>query len=774
MSRRRPKRRKEDESSPEPNQSKFLEPSLPKPRSSRPTVTSPKVSASQDIDVSTISALNKSPKQSASQSLTQNGNQRNPDEPDRDLNEYQQGEELYIPDDPLQEFTLPSNFFVPKQDKNLGVGKLGEPRLIIHHITNENFKSYAGIVILGPFHQNFTSIIGPNGSGKSNVIDSMLFVFGFSSKKIRLQNLPGLIHNSDAVKGKRPTSATVTIHFQTIIDDINFPGEKFTTVPNSQFTISRTCFKDGGSVYKVDSKKAKQKDVKNRLKAEGIDLDHNRFLILQGEVEQISLMKPKAVKEHDEGMLEYLEDIIGTERYKEPIDKLKIHTETLSNLRSDKLERVAALEKQVDALRGARNEAAEYLRQINEVTIIKHKKCQLDLQQSLHDLKINSEKYEEQKEIYHKMQEGQQADKTQLKDAEKQAKSATKAFDKVEKLLADIQNKQKSLAKEEQEITFENNSSKKTLEKNEKEISSLNKKLKKLETEPEKLKEKIESLEEEKIELKNDEEEAIKNYTAKTSELAAKTDEIKNERAEYEKVQLEQKEIVNKVTREMKKYQEELKLITKNFDSIKGSYDKAINDMEKLRNEQNSQQNTESLEENIQNLDIELKELTNDVQEINKEIANKNFNHQIDQLDYKLKEKMEALELHNSSQNNLSGNRLTDFFNKMMQEGQLRGGEFYGRLGDLGAIDKEYDVAISTAAGALDKYVVDNTETAESCINLLKGRGLISIFYDLFCNYFKYNKRAIHPLRTSRSHLSHSNSSSLYNSLLFTRHIKLI
>ena len=28
--------------------------------------------------------------------------------------------------------------------------------------------------------------------------------------------------------------------------------------------------------------------------AKGIDLEHNRFLILQGEVEQISLMKPKA------------------------------------------------------------------------------------------------------------------------------------------------------------------------------------------------------------------------------------------------------------------------------------------------------------------------------------------------------------------------------------------------------------------------------------------------------------------------------------------------
>ncbi len=35
----------------------------------------------------------------------------------------------------------------------------------------------------------------------------------------------------------------------------------------------------------------------------------------QGEVEQISMMKPKAVGPHEGGLLEYLEDIIGTERY---------------------------------------------------------------------------------------------------------------------------------------------------------------------------------------------------------------------------------------------------------------------------------------------------------------------------------------------------------------------------------------------------------------------------------------------------------------------------
>ena len=52
----------------------------------------------------------------------------------------------------------------------------------------------------------------------------------------------------------------------------------------------------------------------------GIDLEHNRFLILQGEVEQISMMKPRGEKDGDEGMLEYLEDIIGTGHFAEPTE----------------------------------------------------------------------------------------------------------------------------------------------------------------------------------------------------------------------------------------------------------------------------------------------------------------------------------------------------------------------------------------------------------------------------------------------------------------------
>lgn len=60
-------------------------------------------------------------------------------------------------------------------------------------------------------------------------------------------------------------------------------------------------------------------------------------LTMQGEVEQIALMKPKAQSEHDEGMLEFLEDIIGTNVFKEPIEELSKKVEQLGEVRGEKV-----------------------------------------------------------------------------------------------------------------------------------------------------------------------------------------------------------------------------------------------------------------------------------------------------------------------------------------------------------------------------------------------------------------------------------------------------
>ena len=86
---------------------------------------------------------------------------------------------------------------------------------MILNVEVNNFKSYYGKASIGPFHKSFTSIIGPNGSGKSNLIDSLLFVFGFRASKIRSAKVANLIHKS---AGREPDSCTVTIHFQRIVD----------------------------------------------------------------------------------------------------------------------------------------------------------------------------------------------------------------------------------------------------------------------------------------------------------------------------------------------------------------------------------------------------------------------------------------------------------------------------------------------------------------------------------------------------------------------------
>lgn len=52
------------------------------------------------------------------------------------------------------------------------------------------------------------------------------------------------------------------------------------------------------------------------------------------------MMKPKGQNENDDGMLEFLEDIIGSNRFKEPIEILAKRVETLNELRGEKVQMI--------------------------------------------------------------------------------------------------------------------------------------------------------------------------------------------------------------------------------------------------------------------------------------------------------------------------------------------------------------------------------------------------------------------------------------------------
>lgn len=143
--------------------------------------------------------------------------------------------------------------------------------------------------------QSFSAIVGPNGSGKSNTIDALLFVFGYRASKMRQGKLSELIHNSADFPDLDECS--VEVHFREIIDLVRLlqvsyalfylnaskqPGpNKFKVVPGSTLVVTRTAYRNNSSKYTINGKSSSYKEVQTLLKGRGIDLDHNRFLILQ-------------------------------------------------------------------------------------------------------------------------------------------------------------------------------------------------------------------------------------------------------------------------------------------------------------------------------------------------------------------------------------------------------------------------------------------------------------------------------------------------------------
>ena len=214
----------------------------------------------------------------------------------------------------------------------------------------ENFKSYGGERVIGPFHKSFSAVVGPNGSGKSNVIDALLFVFGKRAAQLRLKRVSELIHHSSSNTAERPSQAKVSVFFHEIIDTGDGDDE-YEIVPNSEVVLSRVARRDNTSVYQWNGSTKPMSEIAKYLQRKGVDLQHNRFLILQGEVEQISLMPPKAKDENSsEGLLEYLEDMIGSNQFVPATEEAATKVEECNVQRQEALGRLQAVSREKEGL----------------------------------------------------------------------------------------------------------------------------------------------------------------------------------------------------------------------------------------------------------------------------------------------------------------------------------------------------------------------------------------------------------------------------------------
>ncbi|XP_065911796.1 structural maintenance of chromosomes protein 4-like isoform X2 [Dysidea avara] len=496
---------------------------------------------------------------------------------------------------------------------------------------------------------------------------------------------------------------------------IQQPDDGYEVVPDSQFVVSRTAYKDNNSVYHLNGKKVLFREVATLLRGCGIDLDHNRFLILQGEVEHIAMLKPKAQTEHEDGMLEFLEDIIGSSQYKEPIEQLAKQVEELNDQRGEKLNRVKSTEKEKDELEEAKKEAEEFLAMKTDVAKKQHTLYQRYIYEcSKHEARSKEKK----EEIDGKLKElnSTLADcKGSLNKKLEQHKKGLKAHDKLVTKKDECKTAMASCEQRDIKGRQALKNCKANLKKTQKNLEKEREKLKELEGLPDKHRveieehtQKIKSLEAEKIK----EEEILSQILAN---LRSSTKDLQKEKEEYEGKLIPLKQAASDSASKLTEAKTELDIYEEQCNGAMRKLQEAKAGLKKINEDQ--ERNKRELAKMQEAVTDKKKLLVKTEKDLKTAAGTESkLSVQLRSTRSQVEEAKSALQSHKSR------GRVLDSLMKQREQGSITG--IHGRLGDLGTIDEKYDVAISTACPGLDDIVVDTMETAVKCVEFLKKHDL--------------------------------------------------
>ena len=609
-----------------------------------------------------------------------------------------------------------------------------KPRMVITYLVLTNFKSYAGRQEVGPFHASFSSVVGPNGSGKSNVIDSLLFVFGFRASKMRQGKISALIHNSAAFPNL--DHCEVEVHFQEVLDSDNGSSGQNNgngnnvcraeggvagaaagpeVIPDSKLVVSRKAFKNNASKYYINGKESNFTTVTTLLRDRGVDLDHKRFLILQGEVESIAQMKPKAPNEHEDGLLEYLEDIVGTSKYKTPIEESATETEALNEVCMERSSRVQHVEKEKNSLEEKKNAALAYIRDENELAMKQSALYQINIESCNDNLQITQEtasKLQEELDDELRKHEGSEEG---IKQLQKQYKASAKEYETLEKqtqaFLKEIAKLDKETVKFEEKKKFLGNKQKKL----EKSLQASSFAIAEAQNSARQCADDIERNTAQIAELEGDFGREEAELARIRDGLKGKTQGLSDAIAVKQKTLEPWKEKINEKQSAIAVAQSELEILRERENAgatavadveakIAGYEDSKATKAAELAQ---CKQQKKSLEREMSRVNKEMEDLVAQEPKIRSKASSAR---------QKADEARASL-----SATQTQGNVLTGLM-RLKESGRIDG--FHGRLGDLGAIDEEYDVAISTACPALNNLVVDSVDVGQKCIDYLRKNGL--------------------------------------------------
>ncbi|KAI4119888.1 MAG: hypothetical protein LQ345_000146 [Seirophora villosa] len=600
-------------------------------------------------------------------------------------------------------------------------------RTVIQYLVLTNFKSYAGRQEVGPFHASFSSVVGPNGSGKSNVIDSLLFVFGFRASKMRQGKISALIHNSAAFPDL--DHCEVEVHFQEVMDLVSAskvvdvdaalttiqPGGKHEVVPDSTLVVSRRAFKSNASKYYINGQESNFTTVTTLLKDRGVDLDHKRFLILQGEVESIAQMKPKAANEHDDGLLEYLEDIIGTSKYKTPIEESATEVDTLNEVCTEKSSRVQHVEKEKNSLEDKKNKALAYIKDENELAFKQSALYQVYIDECDDNLKVTEEAIGQMQEQLNAELSRHQGNEDGIKSLEKDYKRGVKEYEGLQKATQAVI---KEMAKHDKEQV--------KYEEKRKFLASKQTKLEKsLHTSRLSGSESSSLIEKHTDDISRN----TKNITTlekemrtEEKELAVIRDGLKGKTQGFSDQIAAKQKSLEPWNEKINEKQSSIAVTRSELDILRERASAGDVALEEVRGKM------QTLEETRSSKEVELKEMKARKAQAEKHVAKtqselSKLSTQEPALRSRLSgARQKADEAKASLSSSQSQGNVLNGLMRLKESGRIEG--FHGRLGNLGTIDQKYDVAISTACPSLENMVVESVEVGQQCIDYLRKNNL--------------------------------------------------
>ena len=429
-------------------------------------------------------------------------------------------------------------------------------------------------------------------------------------------------------------------------------------------------------------------------------------------------MKPKALNDNEEGLLEYIEDIIGTQHYRPQIEVGLTAVDKLTEEREMHVKRVQQAEADREALEGAKLEAEEFLRlevklckQRGVFIQVKKEAMGADLKQKEatleeHQTEFN-EKRKEGNELKKSLQEHEDNLKLEKKSGDKLMKTFEKEQDVYRKLDANtakqhanlehsrktVEKSQAAKKKATEELTRSEQalaSAESDLQENTDEHEALNTKLatdtQKYETQTEALQEKLRPLRASYEGLKKE----IAPFADKVSKLEQKC-RLLNKEKEFTKNDDQIRDIRGRIAKEQRNLAETGSRVGQYEDQIKiGTAElekrKEVHSKENARLKLSSSTLPQVRAKEQQEL-AEVESLKKQLQELGSETA------------------------------------VSKALKRLKQQGGLDG--YYGRLGDLGKIDDKYSAAVTSAGGGhLNALVVDGEATAQKILTYLKDNSI--------------------------------------------------